>query len=142
MKKVLSVLAIFALVSLAAATEKVPPPLPKTLNNARFVYVASYDGDQFDANVLPEDRRAIAAVQDAIEKSGKFILVYRPGEADIVMLVQSRPTEDVLAVYDGHTWPASGIYLWRVMGAGGLQKSETPFVTEFLQAFAKASAKS
>jgi hypothetical protein len=141
MKKVLAVFAIFALVSLAAATEKVPP-LTKTLNNARFVYVASYDGDQFNPNVLLEDRRAIAAVQDAIQKSGKFILVYRPGDADIVMLVQSRPTEDVLAVYDGHTWPRNGTYLWRVMGAGGLQKSETPFVTEFLQAFAKASAKS
>ena len=141
MKKLLAVFAIFALVSLAAATEKVPA-LTKTLNNARFVYVASYDGDQFNPNVLPEDRRAIAAVQDAIQKSGKFILVYRPGDADIVMLVQSRPTEDVLAVYDGHTWPRNGTYLWRLMGQGGLQKSETPFVTDFLQAFVKASSKS
>jgi hypothetical protein len=109
------------------------PLLPKTLRNARFVYVASYDGDAFDPNLLPEDREAISAVQDAIQKWGKLYLVYRPDEADIILRVQSRPSEDVLAVYDGHQSGAQ--YLWRVMGRGGLEKNETPLVTEFLQAF-------
>jgi len=138
MRKTLSVVGVL-LLAVAAATATVPP-LPKTLANARYVYVTAYDGDQFNPNLLPEDRQAIAALQGAIQKSGKFILVYQPGEADIVLMVQSRPSEDVLAVYDAHGWPRNQ-YLWRVMGRSGLQESETPFVTEFLQAFEKMAGK-
>ena len=43
-----------------------------------FCYVTSYDGDQFNPNLLPEDRQAIATVQDAMQKWGKFTLVYEP----------------------------------------------------------------
>jgi len=113
------------------------PPFPKTLTNARYVYVTSYDGDQFNPAILPEDRDAIAAVQDAIAKWGKLVIVYRPSDADIVLMVQGRPTEDVLEVYDAHGWPGNQ-YLWRVMGRSGLQANETPLVTEFQQAFEKA----
>jgi len=116
------------------------PAFPKTLTNARYVYVTSYDGDQFNPNLLPEDRQAISSVQDALQKSGKFIVVYRPREAEMVLMVQSRPSEDVLAVYDARGWPRNGIYLWRVMAANGLQPGETPLVTDFLKAFAKAAA--
>jgi hypothetical protein len=121
----------------AAASTKIPA-LPKTLTNARYVYVTSYDGDQFDPNLLPEDRDAITAVQDAIQKWGKFVIVYRPREADIVLMVQSRPSEDALAVYDAQGWPRSN-YLWRVMGRSGLQENETPLVSQFEKAFEKAS---
>jgi hypothetical protein len=41
--------------------------------------------------------------------------VYRASEADIIILVTSRPSEDLLAVYDGHQEPR-GNYPWRVMG--------------------------
>lgn len=131
------------LLSLGAAATAQPnvqqnvPPLPKTLTNARYVYVTSYDGDQFNPAILPEDRDAIVAVQNAIAKWGKLVIVYRPSDADIVLMVQGRPTEDVLAVYDAHGWPRDQ-YLWRVMGRSGLQKNETPLVTEFQQAFEKA----
>jgi hypothetical protein len=109
------------------------PPFPGTLANARYVYVSSYDGDQFNANLLPQDRQAISAVQDAIQKWGKLIIVYRPSEADIIILVTSRPSEDVMAVYDAHQ--PSGNYLWRVMGRDGLQSGETPLVTKFEKGF-------
>src|SRR5437879_3758921 len=85
-------------------------PFPGTLRNARYVYVAAYDGDEFNIHLLPEDRDAIVAVQDAIRKWGKLTLVYRPDEADIVLLVESRPSEDILAVYDARQLP-SGTYL-------------------------------
>jgi predicted Zn-dependent protease len=75
---------------------------PGTLANARYVYIDSYDGDQFDTNLLPEDRNAIGAVQDAIQTWGKLTRVDQPSEADIVILVTSRPSEDVMAVYDAH----------------------------------------
>jgi hypothetical protein len=116
------------------------PALPRTLGNARFVYVTSYDGDQFDPNLLPEDRQAIGAVQDAIQKWGKLTLVYEYHQADIVLMVMSRPSEDTLAVYDAHGWPRSQ-YLWRMMGRNGLQASETPLVTNLETAFQKIGAK-
>lgn len=118
--------------TLSSTTANVPA-FPGTLANARYVYVASYDGDQFDPNVLPEDREAISATQDAIQKWGKLTLVYRPSEADIILLVTSRPSEDVLAVYDGHG--SRGNFLWRVMGQNGLQSGETPLVTQFEKGF-------
>jgi hypothetical protein len=123
----------------AKATQQTIPPFPGILVNARFVYVTSYDGPQFDTNLLPEDRQAISTVQDAIQKWGKFTLVYEPSQADIVLVVMSRPSEDVLAVYDGHGWPGRGQYLWRMMGRNGLQPSEAPFVTNLEHAFEQAA---
>ena len=110
------------------------PAFPGILANARYVYVSSYDGDQFDPNLLPEDRNAIGAVQNAIQEWGKLVIVYRPSEADIIILVMSRPSEDVMAVYDPYLWP-SGNFLWRVMGRDGLQSGETPLVTHFEKGF-------
>jgi hypothetical protein len=110
------------------------PPFPGTLANARYVYVASYDGDQFNPNLLPEDREAIGAVQDTIQKWGKLTIVYQPSDADIVILVTSRPSEDVMAVYDARQG-SNGNFLWRVMGRDGLQSGETPLVTQFEKGF-------
>jgi hypothetical protein len=137
-----TVLLSLALTTLsAAASSGTPPQMPRTLANARFVYVAAYDGDQFDPNLLPDDRAAIGRVEDAIQKWGKLTVVYRAQDADIILLVESRPSEDVLAVYDAHTGDAgsrpSQTYLWRVMGRGGLQKSEIPLFSQFEKAWDK-----
>jgi hypothetical protein len=109
------------------------PAFPGTLANAQFVYVASYDGDQYNPNLLSEDRQAISSVQNAIQTWGKLTLVYRPSEADIIILVTSRPSEDLMAVYDAHG--SRGNYLWRVMGRDGLASGETPLVTQFEKGF-------
>ncbi len=138
----LAAMTVLATLAVAAPKSKAPsiPPFPGTLVNARYVYVTSYDGDQFDPNLLPSDREAISAVQDAIQKSGKFTLVYQYHQADIVLMVMSRPSEDVLAVYDAHGWPGNQ-YLWRMMGRSGLQTNETPLVTNLEKAFQRATAK-
>jgi hypothetical protein len=130
---------LIALAVISALAEPNPstaklPPFPAILANARYVYVASYDGAQFDPNLLPQDQAAINAVQKAIQEWGKLVIVYRPSDADIVILVTSRPSEDLLAVYDARSWP-SGNFLWRVMGHGGLQTGETPLVTQFEKGF-------
>jgi hypothetical protein len=136
---------ILLVVSLGWAAPKPPktspqdiPPFPGTLVNARYVYVASYDGDQFDPNLLPEDRQAISTVQDAMQKWGKFIVVYEPRQADVILMVTSRPSEDILAVYDGRG--PKDQYLWRMMGRSGLQPSETPLIANLEKAFEKATA--
>src|SRR6266853_4003520 len=123
----LILVAVSALAAPNSSTAKAPA-FPGTLANARYVYVASYDGDQFSPNLLPEDRAAIGAVQNAIQNWGKLTIVYRPSEADITILVTSRPSEDLLAVYDTHQ--GSGNFLWRVMGRDGLESDETPLVTQ------------
>jgi hypothetical protein len=125
-----------AISALAVPNPSTPrePAFPSILANARYVYVASYDGDQFDLNLLSEDREAIGAVQNAIQEWGKLVIVYRPSEADIIILVTSRPSEDVMAVYDAHLWPSDD-FLWRVMGRNGLQSGETPLVTQFEKGF-------
>jgi hypothetical protein len=130
--------AILILVAISALAAPKPntanvPAFPGTLANARYVYVASYDGDRFNPNLLAEDREAISAVQSAIQNWGKLTLVYQPSQSDIVILVTSRPSEDVMAVYDAHV--PGGNYLWRVMGQSGLQSGETPLVTQFEQGF-------
>ena len=125
--------AVSALAAPNPSTAKAPA-FPGTLANARYVYVASYDGDQFNPNLFPEDRNAIGAVQNAIQKWGKLTIVYRPSEADVIILVTSRPSEDLMAVYDGHQEPI-GNFLWRVMGRNGLEYGETPLVTQFEKGF-------
>lgn len=132
-----AVLIMATAVSALAASSSInvnTPPFPAVLANGRYVYVASYDGDQFNPNLLPEDRAAIGSVQTAIQNWGKLTLVYRPSEADITILVTSRPSEDVLAVYDAHQG-LNGNFLWRVMGRDGLQSGETPLVTQFEKGF-------
>ena len=88
----------------------------------------------YAANLLPDDREAISSVQNAIQGWGKLTLVYQPSQADIIILVTSRPSEDVLAVYDGRQG-TNGNYLWRVMGRDGLASGETPLVTQFEKGF-------
>jgi hypothetical protein len=133
---VISLIVVAAISAWAApnpSTAKVPP-FRGTLANARYVYVASYDGDQFDPNLLLEDREAIVTVQNAIQNWGKLMIVYKPSDADIIILVTSRPSEDLVAVYDAHLWPR-GNFLWRVMGRDGLQSGETPLITQFEKGF-------
>src|SRR5512142_1098592 len=80
-------------------------PLPGVLASARTVYVGPYPGNPSIRTMTREDQVAVGAVQDALRKWGKLMVVPRANGADIVMLVTSRPSEDVLDVYDGHQFP-------------------------------------
>jgi hypothetical protein len=137
MKKTLGLVLTLLILATVAIAKPTVQPFPKTLINARYVYVTSYDGDQFNPNLWPEDRQAIATVQNAIENWGRYVVVYRPADADMILVVQSRPSEDILAVYDARM--PGGIYLWRAMGRGGLQQGETPLFSQLQAAVGKAS---
>lgn len=135
MKRVWVLIGVCLLSAAAFAATLNVPAFPGTLRNARYVYVTSYDGNQFDYRILPEDRQAIANVQNAVQAWGRYIVVYRPEQADIILAVQSRGSEDILAVYDARDPGAN--YLWRVTARDGLEKGETPLVTELQHAVEK-----
>ena len=134
-------MAIFLLLASTAALPKPKPRseqlMPRLVAQAQFVYVTSYDGPFWSANVLPEDREAVSDVQSALMKWGKYIVVYEPGRADIILAVQRRGGEDVLAVYQR----GSANPLWRGMVEGGLDRQELPLFTDFRKAVERAGAR-
>jgi len=74
-KIVLAALALgIALPAVAQNTGKKTPILPEHLLNATYVFVEAYDGNEFDPRLLPEDRQAIADVERAIQKWGRYHL--------------------------------------------------------------------
>lgn len=142
-KKVLSVVALLALVSLGALAQDKSGEGWNALGvvrNARYVYVTSYDGPQFSVNLIPEDRTAISAVQNAIHDAG-YVVVYQPWQADMVLAVQARPSSDLLAVYDRARYGV-GSYLWRAEAKNGLSGSNPLLVQQLESALERAGAKS
>jgi len=121
---------------LATAAFAQPAPFPGVLKNARYVYVTSYDGSQWNFNVSPDDRAAIGEVQDALRKWGHYAVTQEPRDADMILVVQRRGSEDELAVFDPKLGRDS-IYLWRVMGHGGLDKDEMPLFDQFRKSVEK-----
>jgi len=141
MKRVLSVVALLALLSLTALADQPQAQAWNALGvmrNARYVYVTSYDGPQFSMNLLPDDRAAISAVQSAIEDYG-YIVVYNPREADMILAVQARPSSDLLAVYQGGRF-RTGSYLWRAEAKNGLSGSNPVLVQQLERALEIAGA--
>ena len=140
MKQVRMLLSVPILLLASAAwgqtqrTAATVPPLPGVLAAAQTVYVGPYNGDPSVRYITREDQVAVGAVQEALRKWGKLMVVPNANGADIVILVSSHPSEDVLDVYNGHQVP-TGSYLWRVSARNGLQPGETPLVTEFETAF-------
>src|SRR5919198_4628783 len=141
MKRVASVVALVALLSLEALAEKPQGQAWNALGvmrNARYVYVTSYDGSQFSTNLFPEDRAAISAVESAIEDSG-YIVVYNPREADMILAVQVRPSSDLLAVYQGGRF-RTGSYLWRAEAKDGFSGSNPVLVQRLEHALESAGS--
>ena len=69
MKKHIAALVLLSLALAGGAmAAKDAPAMPGILANARFVYVTSYDGGQFNPNILSDDREAISRVQDSIRR--------------------------------------------------------------------------
>lgn len=142
MKKILSVVAMLALLSLGALADTKGSEGWNALGvvrNARYVYVTSYDGPQFSWNLFPQDREAIANVQNAIQDAG-YVVVYNPHMADMVLAVQARGSSDLLAVYDGHGF--GGTYLWRAEAKNGLTGSNPLLMRQLESALERVGAKS
>lgn len=84
---VFSVLLLFVFALAVKAEDK--NAISAVIKNATYVYVMAYSGDVISPEVLPDDRHAIQNVQSAIEKWGRYKLVYNRGEADLVLVVRT-----------------------------------------------------
>ena len=72
------------------AREKDPTAgFPRVLLHAQFVYVTSMTGGEFNVSTYPEDRSAIDTVQAALQKWGRYTLVYKPEDADLIFNVRA-----------------------------------------------------
>ncbi len=116
--------------------------IPQLLVSSRYVYVTSWDGSEFSPRVLPEDRQAILDVQDEIKRWNHWAVLYDTYQADLIVVVMRRGSEDVLWIYDARI--PSGTPLWWMGQRGGLDSKELPILhrLESLIEQAKAKAKS
>jgi hypothetical protein len=131
-----SLIVLSAISAMAAPnpnTAKVPP-FTGTLVNAHYVYVASYDGDQFNPNLLPRrpgrDRRRPGCHSEVGQTDDR--LPARRGRHRHPRVQQSfRRSDGRVRCAPGVEWQFS---LAR-HGSDGLQSGETPLVTQFEKGF-------
>jgi hypothetical protein len=83
---------VLILVSALHAQKRQKDPtagFPRALLHAQFVYVTSMTGGEFNVSTYPQDRAAIDTVQDALGNWGRYTLVYKPEEADLIFNVRA-----------------------------------------------------
>jgi hypothetical protein len=89
MKLFKSIALCVALVApLALAKDKKKDTLPVIFSNARYVYVQAEDGDIMKPGLVPEDRDAIANVQDALKNWHRYALTLNRKDADLIIIVR------------------------------------------------------
>ncbi len=99
-------LCLSLLLLLIAALMAKEQPISAVVNNATYVMVTSYSGDRLSPDITTDDRQAIADVQQAMEKWGRYKLVYKAQEADLILVVR---TGRALEVRGGaHTGSSTG----------------------------------
>lgn len=104
-----SLLALVVLLAVPNLTAKDKTIMPEAIRNATYVMVTTYDGDVFSPRVVPEDRQAIADVQRAIEKWGRYKLVYSAHEPELIVVVRTgRLVEARAGVQNGATVGPNG----------------------------------
>lgn len=109
----LVVVLVPALATVQAKSKK-PEKLPAVFRNAQYVYVQAVNGQQFDPQLYPEDRQAIADVHDALREWNRYTLTMQRKDADLVIVVhKSRIVGADVGVHAGNNpgqvgIPASG----------------------------------
>jgi hypothetical protein len=75
-------------VPLAHGKDKKKSAIPAVFANAHYVYVQSEDGDIMKPGLFPEDREAIANVQDAVKEWKRYVVTINRRDADLVFIVR------------------------------------------------------
>jgi hypothetical protein len=86
--KAIALLLLFPAALLLQAKDKKKTILPAVFGQARYVYVEAVDGREFDPNLYPEDREAIADVRDALADWNRYTLTTEREQADLVFVVR------------------------------------------------------
>ena len=80
--------AVLALGALGYSKPKNKEDFPKALLNARYAYVEAESGDIQSLKLIPEDRRAIVDVEDALRSWNRYNLTFRRSEAEVLFVVR------------------------------------------------------
>jgi len=91
--KIRMVIGLAAVLCIAFATatngqKKSKNQISEVVVNAQYVFVEAYDGPQWDRQLSPEDRKAIADVERAVQSWGRYRLALRREDAEIVLQVR------------------------------------------------------
>lgn len=73
---------------LGFAKDKKKKDLPAMLATARYVYVQAEDGDIMNPRLFPEDRQAIADVEDQLKDWNRYTLTINRSEAELMVVVR------------------------------------------------------
>jgi hypothetical protein len=88
------------------AKDKNKGQLPKLVVNAQYVLVTTYCGDPatqpLNPHIMPEDRQAVADVQRALEKWGRYQIAYRPEDAELILVVRTGHMAEGTVGVQGH----------------------------------------
>jgi hypothetical protein len=89
MKLIMSVAVALVLAApLGLAKDKKRKDLSTVFSTARYVYVQAEDGDVMDPRLFPEDRQAIADVQDMLKDWNRYTVTLSRKDAELVMIVR------------------------------------------------------
>ena len=80
--------AVLALGAAGYSGPKNKDDFPKALLQARYVYVEAESGDIQSINVIPEDRRAIVDVEDALRSWNRYYVTMRRADAEVLFVVR------------------------------------------------------
>lgn len=169
MRKIVVLFTVSLLVaSWAAAKSK--NNFPQFIVNAKYVHVTTYYGsDPANFQIPPEDRRAVADVEQALRKWGRYSITMRPHDSDLIMVVrkgrlaavnaggrigadstgrvsrgpvagvEAGSAEDSLEIYDARLGTDTSP-LWRRTAADGLKAPDLPLLKEFRKQVEQAAA--
>jgi len=92
------------LASFSVAKDK-KSALVRNITHARFVMLTTLHGNDLQsAQVPPEDVRAFQATDEALRKWGRYIIVYTPQEADLILVVRAGRTT---STHEGIAMPST-----------------------------------
>lgn len=88
MKRVL-LLALIVALALPVGAKNKKSELPMQVVAAQFVYITSLHGDSFNPNTTPEEREAMNKLESYVRTWGRYKVVYRPEEANLMLIVKT-----------------------------------------------------
>lgn len=94
---VLIIVLLAAPLTLLGQKDKKSKRIADVITTAQFVYITTMDGESSEPTVSPNDRRAASALSEFLQAWGRYKVVTRKDDADIIMVVTTGRIGDVTA---------------------------------------------